>query len=184
MTGKRKNYLLQGFGVNDLDYPVSNCPFYKKWADMIRRCYSANWHAKKPSYIGTQTDDVWRFASGFKSWMEQQNWQGNHLDKDLLVKGNKIYSPETCIFVSPLVNSFLTERDLDRGEWPLGVHKYWNKFAATCNQLGGKRKFLGYFFTPEEAHQAWKEEKHRVSCLLADLQTDERVANALRSRYV
>ena len=184
MTGKRKNYLIQGFGINDLDYPVTNCPFYKKWGGLLRRCYATEYLKKKPSYELAYCSEEWKYASSFRAWMEKQDWEGKHLDKDLLIPGNKIYAPEFCIFVSPLVNSFLTDRSADRGEWPIGVHKYRDKFAASCNQLGGKRKFLGYFNDPNEAHLAWKEEKHKVACILADMQCDERVIQALRTRFL
>jgi len=176
--------LIQGFGINDLSYTVSTCPFYKRWAEMLRRCYSAAYHKQKPSYIGTKTHDDWKYASAFKSWMQNQDWEGRQLDKDLLVPNNKIYSPETCVFLSPLVNSFLTERSANRGDYPLGVHKYFNKFAASCNNLGGKRIHLGYFYTQEEAHLAWKRQKHEIACSLAEKETDVRIIQALITRYL
>lgn len=84
--------------------------------------------------------------------METQNWEGMDLDKDILYLENKIYSPETCIFVPHWLNGFVEHNKLTRGKYKLGV--MWDtgkgKFRATSNQ-----KFLGRFDTEEEAHQAW-----------------------------
>jgi hypothetical protein len=115
-----------------------------------------------------------------------QEHEGNHLDKDLLFPGNKIYSPETCSFISPWLNNFLTESGASRGEWPIGVSwkKSDGKFVAQCrDHLAGERYRLGSFDSPELAHKAWRECKHRIAMTYADLQTDPRVSQALRTRY-
>jgi len=109
-----------------------------------------------------------------------------HLDKDLLVRGNLVYSPETCIFISPKVNSFLLESDSSRGKHPIGVS--WNKnaelFMAYCrNVFSNKREFLGYFKDANLAHQAWLSKKRQLACRLAEEQDDERVSTALIERY-
>ena len=75
------------------------CPFYRRWVHMLERCYSERYQEKKPTYIGCTVCEEWLRFSNFKSWMETQDWEGKHLDKDLLVEGNKIYSPDTCILV-------------------------------------------------------------------------------------
>lgn len=119
--------------------------------------------------------------------MEVQSWQGKQLDKDLLVKGNKFYSPENCVFVDRVTNSFTIDRGANRGVWPLGVSfdKRDVKFRAQCsNPFTKKNENLGYFTCSDEAHQAWKKRKHELACQLADLQTDKRVAAALRTRYL
>lgn len=118
--------------------------------------------------------------------MAAQDWEGLDLDKDLLVPGNKVYGPETCIFVVHSVNAFLIDSAKARGQWPLGVS--WrtrdNKFSANCNNPFTKRmEFLGYFTDPNEAHQAWKARKLEHAIALACQQTDERVAMALVARY-
>lgn len=105
--------LVYGVGVNDADYmlkPTVNgrrecCPFYQKWKSMLERCYSDKNFKKYPSYIGCTVCYEWLIFSKFKSWMENQDWKGKQLDKDIRVKGNKIYSPETCSFVSHAVNT-------------------------------------------------------------------------------
>lgn len=187
--------LVHGVGLNDADYAVTpivngkrnRCRFYRTWESMLNRCYSAKYQAKQPTYIGCYVCDEWLTFSNFKKWMEQQDWQGKELDKDLLFVGNKIYSPDTCVFVDKKTNSFANDHGAARGEWPIGVsfHKHVGKFSAQCgNQITEKREHLGYFTCPNEAHKAWKKRKHELACQLADLQNDERVADALRTRYL
>jgi hypothetical protein len=187
-----------GAATNDADYRtqvkvdgkiVWACPYYTKWKDMIKRCYSPILQKKLPTYIGCSVCDEWLLFSSFKKWMEAQSWEGKDLDKDLLFIGNKIYSPETCIFIDHTVNMFTTDSGKTRGEWPLGVyfHKPNGKFQAYCNNpFTLKQEKLGYFTCPEEAHLAWKTHKHELACQLSDsdLVNDPRVAEALRVRYL
>ncbi len=85
---------------------------------------------------------------GLKGWA---------LDKDIIQKGNKLYSKDTCCFVPAEVNHLLVKSDRIRGEYPVGVcfHKAAGKFMAYLN-INGKRKYLGCFPTPEEAFQVYK----------------------------
>lgn len=192
---RNKNKLVHGVGVNDADYPVYKtenrkivwqCPYYRTWLDMLKRAYSAKLKKKYPSYEGVTVCKEWHSFMRFRAWMLAQDWKGNELDKDILFQGNKVYSPDTCVFVDGVVNLFLTDRAASRGEWPIGMH--WNeqnqKLRSQCrNPFTKKLESLGYFTCPDQAHQAWKKRKHELACQLADIQTDERVANALRNRY-
>ena len=185
---------VHGVGVNDANYVVNpmvngkkiHCPFYKAWTNMLRRCYDANLHSKYPTYKGCSVTEEWYSFSEFKSWMEQQDWKDKHLDKDVLIEGNKLYSQSACAFVSAGLNNFLTSNTSDRGQWPIGVscHKRDKSFRAKCqNPFNGKCEHLGCFDTPEEAHEAWRKRKHELACIYADQQTDQRIANALRTRF-
>lgn len=191
----KKIKLIYGVGINDADYNVTKvadsgqeirCQFYRRWTKLLERCYSTTFHKKQTTYAGCFACNDWLTFSNFKAWMEKQDWQGKELDKDILIKGNKVYSPETCAFVSAMTNSFLIERVGARGDWPIGVHFIYeiSKFKSQCsNPFTKKNESLGLFLTPDDAHLAWKKRKHELACQLADLQTDERVANALRLRY-
>jgi hypothetical protein len=187
--------IVAGVGVNDADYDVKVrirgfvvvCPFYQKWKNMLTRCYSNSYQLRKPAYIGCVVCAEWLVFSNFKRWMEGQDWGGKELDKDLLVSGNKIYSPETCVFINESVNLFLTDRANRREKWMTGVdfHKISGKFRAQCrNQITKNKEYLGLFDSESAAHATWKKRKHEIACQLADLQTDERVANSLRTRYL
>lgn len=187
--------MIYGVGFNDADYVVrpsingerAICHFYKTWSDMMKRCYSDKWRVDNQSYIGCSVSPEWHSFMAFKVWMETQDWQGNELDKDLLFTGNKTYSPDVCVFVSSITNSFTVDARAARGEWPIGVYFNINfkKFhARCCNPFTKRQEHLGVFECPNEAHLAWRKRKHEVALQLAELQTDERVANALRLRYL
>lgn len=153
---------------------------------MMNRCYGEDYQAKHPSYEGCYVCEEWLTFSNFKAWMEKQDWEGNELEKDLIISGNKIYSPETCVFVSARVNTFLIENGAARGEFPIGasVDEKSGKFRARCRcVISGKQKTLGYFYSPEEAHKAWLAFKLEQARILAAEQADPRVAKALIYRY-
>lgn len=140
-----------------------------------------------PTYVGCVVSEDWKYFSKFRAWMETQDWQSKELDKDILFKGNKIYSAETCVFVSRELNTFLNDHGNARGLYPLGVcwHKATEMFTAQCSDpKTGKSEHLGLFASPEEAHLAWKAKKHEHALNYADQQTDPRVAEALRTRYL
>lgn len=196
--------LTYGVGTNDADYVVMKhetigyvdgkqkrkkvwgCPYYQAWMDMLKRCYSAKFQEVYPTYKGCTASDEWLTFSRFREWMVAQDWKGRHLDKDLLFEGNKIYSAETCVFVTPSVNTFANDCGASRGAWLIGV--YWNKasekFLAKChNPFTKKREHLGLFACEQQAHEAWQKRKLELAHELAAEQTDQRVAKALIDRY-
>lgn len=129
--------------------------------------------------------DDWLYLSKFKSWMETQEWEGKQIDKDILSPGNKVYGPDVCVFVSREVNTFVTDSSKSRGTFPIGVYfeKDTGKYKSQCWSVEGKRKNLGRFETPEEAHAAWLNFKLEQAHILSSRQDDARVAKALINRY-
>ena len=153
---------------------------------MLERCYSKKYLESNPSYIGTSVCSEWLYATAFKKWMEQKDWHGKCLVKDIVMTGSKLYSPDTCAFVLHATNSFVTASDASRGECPIGVSllKRTNKYQAHCqNPFTGKKEHLGLFSTPEEAHEAWRKRKHELAQLVAATESDMRVVEALKKRY-
>ena len=202
--GKKMNKLVWGVGVNDLGYrvhvreevtkdggkkiwkPVFKCKHYTVWASMLKRCYSKQYLESKPSYIGTSVCSEWLYASEFKKWMEKQDWDGKCLDKDIIVRGNKLYSPETCAFVLPATNSFVIASDASRGDYPVGVSLYkpTGEYRARCsNTFTREDEHLGLFLTPQEAHEAWRKRKQEIAQLVANTESDPRIVAALKKRY-
>jgi hypothetical protein len=177
----KKTKLVFGVGVNDADYAVRPkingkvvvCPFYVAWTNMLSRCYNDGCHKNHPTYIGCTVDSEWFSFKSFKSWMIQQEWEGNALDKDLLIQGNKVYSHKTCIFVSKLINSLLNKNLALRGEDPVGVafHKVRGRYQASC-RVYGKLKYLGLYDTPEEAYEAYKKFKYKHIAEIANQQSE------------
>lgn len=134
--------------------------------------------------MGCFVADEWLYFSRFKAWMETQDWQGKQLDKDILVQGNKVYSADFCVFVDKKVNTFITEKKSNKGEFPAGVDFHKGKYRSQGRSVQtGKQEHLGCYDTPEEAHQVWLNFKLQQAVILADQQTDERVAKALIDRY-
>jgi len=190
----KKPKLVCGVGVNDADYAVNTtgsdgkkrrCPYYATWKSMLMRAYSPKYQAKYPTYIGVTVCEDWHSFMVFRAWMETQDWEGKHLDKDIIVPGNKVYSPATCVFVSPQINTLLVDCAAARGKLPVGVHwhKASSKFCALA-RANGKRRHLGSFATPEAAHRAWRKEKVRIVRTAARECDDPRVsAGLLRHSY-
>jgi hypothetical protein len=160
--------------------------FYITWRNMIERCNSENYKQQYPSYNNCSTDEYWHNFQNFAKWYEEnynpEIMEGWHLDKDILVKGNKVYSPETCCFVPNEINSFFVKGKSRRGNCLIGVSLHRDgKFMASCN-LNKKVKNLGYFKTELEAFQAYKYFKENLATELADKwrgQITEQVYQAL-----
>ena len=85
------------------------------------------------------------------------------LDKDILNKGNKIYSRDTCIFVPQRIDSLFTKSDKTRGKDPIGMSLTpSDNYLVYCNNGYGKNVYLGTYPTKEEAFKIYKEYKENV----------------------
>ena len=131
-----------------------NQDIYKEWTQMIIRCYDPYFLNRYPTYIDCYVCDDWLNFSNFSKWYEENYYKISNekmcLDKDILIKGNKVYSSETCVFVPERINLLFVKRDNDRGELPIGcdLHKNSNRIRVRCNIIENKkikRKSLGYF---------------------------------------
>lgn len=144
--------LVCGVGINDANYAVSKCVFYKKWSDMIRRCYAKKRKNISACYDVCEVASDWKRFSVFKSWMELQDYEGLDLDKDLLVSGNKVYGPETCMFIPHEVNVLIAVKQ--SGPYPLGVTvDRRDKKLSYRARISGRD--LGYFHHPAIAGKAY-----------------------------
>jgi len=181
--------LVFGVGINDSDYATSAnvgglrvvCPVYRKWRDMLMRCYSARYQEKYPSYAGCYVVDEWLTFSNFSDWMVSNDYEGLELDKDILFCGNKVYSPSTCVFVKMKINRLLNNHRVGRGGMMLGVSKSYGRFKSSCRS-DGKTVYLGRFDSEIEAHDAYKEFKYSIIKKLSDGES-EQIKSALL-RYV
>ena len=184
----KRNKLVFGFGANDADYVIApmlngkqvTCVFYETWKSMLRRCYSDKYQNKHPTYIGCSVCDEWLKFSNFKKWMESKDFEGKQIDKDLKIEGNKVYSPNTCMFVSGAINSLLLDCAATRGIYPQGVHfdKSRGKYRSTI-RCEGKKKTLGYYTTIKAAELAYLTAKHEIVKQAAKDETDKEVSAAL-----
>ena len=160
---------------------------YNRWHSMLERCYSDTSKKKNPTYEGCEASENFKSYEYFYEWCNKQigfNNEGWHLDKDLLVKGNKVYSEDSCVFLPQEINKILTKRTTSRGEYLIGI--YWSKthkaFKAQVRKNKGGRECLGYFATELGAFNTYKVAKEAFIKEQANkwkLQIDERAYEAL-----
>lgn len=149
-------------------YSSKDRKIYDLWAKMLERCYNEKVRDKQPTYLVVTVCDEWLNFQNFAAWCEAQDFfnakddkgRPYQLDKDILIKGNRVYSPETCCFVPKDINLLLLTSKKARGDYPIGVSylKTGRVFRADLS-INGKLKYLGAFRSPEEAFQAYKRAK-------------------------
>ena len=188
--------LVYGVGVSGIKYPSKlngrNTREYDLWHSMLQRCYSDTYKNKYPTYEGCKCSENFKSYEYFYEWCHKQIGFGVadfELDKDLLVKGNKVYSENVCVFIPSEINSLLTKRTASRGNHLIGV--CWSNankaFVAQVRKNKGKREWLGCFNTELEAFNAYKQAKESFVKEQANnwkSQIDERAYNALMSYEV
>ena len=150
---------------------------YKCWQGMLKRCYSVKYQEKYQTYKGCSVCTDWLYYSNFKKWYDDNYYEIDgkisQLDKDILIKGNKVYSPNTCVFVPNFINTLFTKNQNRRGELPIGV-SYYKRNKKYRTQLSmykdGKstQKFLGYYNTSNEAFEVYKRAKEDYIKEVAD----------------
>ena len=194
-------YIPSVFGVGILGnkYPSAvngvKTKEYILWYSMLTRCYSDTHQKKYPTYIGCEVSNNFKSYEYFYEWCNKQvgfRNSGWHLDKDLLIKGNKVYSEDSCIFIPTEINTVLIKCTASRGEYLIGV--YWHKtnkaFAAQVSKSKGKQECLGYFKTETEAFNSYKKAKKAKEAFIKEQankwksQIDERAYNALMNYQV
>lgn len=184
----RNTYIPSVFGVGYLGDEKSSDGFgkhkysYKVWKSMLLRCYSEKYRYKFPTYGNTEVCNEWHCFSNFEKWFDENYYEikneKTHLDKDILFKGNKIYSPSTCCFVPQSINKLFTKTDKLRGEYPIGVSydKINKKYSSTCSLTKNNKKvhiYLGIFNTPEESFIAYKNYKENLIKNIANKYKDK-----------
>lgn len=159
---------------------------YILWRSMLQRCYDEKFIKDFPTYTKAVTSENFNNYDWFYEWCNKQigfGLEGFELDKDLLVKGSKVYSEDTCVFLPKEINNVLIKRDNDRGNYLLGVDfsKATGEFRSRLN-IHGKSTHLGYYKTELEAFNAYKIAKENYIKELAEKykhQIDQRAYNAL-----
>ena len=157
-----------GVGILGNKYPTKingrNTKEYVLWTSMLKRCCNDTFKKKYPTYEVCEVGDNFKSYEYFYEWCHKQIGFGNNgwqLDKDLLIKGNKVYSESTCVFLPQEINSVLTKSTATRGGCLIGVNrdKRSMAFKATVSKNKGKQEHLGYFKTELEAFNAYKTAK-------------------------
>lgn len=166
---------------------------YITWKGILERCYHEKRRHKNLTYINCEVCEEWLCYTDFSQWFKENYYEveGERmcLDKDILYKGNKIYSPNTCIFVPERINTLFIKRDSKRGKYPIGVkyNKQNDKFESSCSvydfkENKSKNEYLGLYDTPEKAFEVYKQFKEKYIKEVADYYKDqisEKLYNAM-----
>lgn len=168
---------IRGVGLFDVGFKpyIDEKPLwqYRVWKNMLERCLSDKFKGENTSYKDVTCCDEWFSFATFLEWVNREvgysgKPEGMELDKDLIIRGNKAYSPETCSFVPKSINLLLGSNKAVRGEWPVGVrlHKRSGKFDARMS-CGNEKRYLGLFDNPQDAFVAYKTAKEAQIKLVA-----------------
>lgn len=182
---------VEGIGINDLEFTETHMqprhPYYYMWVNMLRRSHNVY---STYAYAGASCDKNWIYFSKFIEDISnienhikgvEDSWQ---LDKDILVKGNKHYSKETCCFVPKEINSLLVSARQRRGKLPVGVgYNKRDKLFTSTVSIEGKRKSLGCYKDEISAFQAYKLAKEQHIKYIADKFKDEIASNVYEALY-
>lgn len=159
---------IYGIGITGCKYPTKvngvSTKEYNAWIDMLKRCFMKKTKDKQPSYKDVECCEEWLNFESFCDWLHSQpnfdKWKNGYrweIDKDILFKRNKTYSPDTCCLVPQNVNCLFLKREAERGMYPIGVRYTNDGFLATCrNPFLNKSVELGLYSTPEKAFIAYK----------------------------
>lgn len=170
-------------GINDIEDGSKNISYFY-WKHMLRRCYDDKLLIKYPTYIGCSVCEEWKYYSNFKKWYEENYYEIDDekmcLDKDILHKGNKLYSSDTCVFAPNRINTLFVKNNSHRGNLPIGVsyHKQNDKYQVVFKISKEKLKYLGCYNDPIEAFNIYKYEKEKLVKQVAD-QYKDKIPNKL-----
>ena len=172
-----------GIGIIGTKYPVSiNCKKIKEynvWQSMLQRCHSTLYKEKRVAYKDVTCCEEWLNYENFYEWLHSQSnfdkwYKGNRwaVDKDILYKGNKVYSPENCCLIPQNVNCLFLKREAERGKYPIGVYCTEDGFAARCrNPFLDKAVEIGKYSTPENAfYFGYKPYKEDIIKMVAEVE--------------
>lgn len=157
--------LVMGVGINDGKYPMKalgeDLREYKLWQNLLARCCSPKTQQRQPTYFGCSVSENFKNYSYFYEWCQNQvgfGQKGFQLDKDLILRGNRLYSEDRCLFLPQELNKLIASRTAIKGQPTMGVSAHQGKFVARCRREPAPY-YLGIFGTIEEAFSAYKQAK-------------------------
>lgn len=153
-------------------------PQYTTWINMLKRCYCGKFHDNYPTYKDCSVCDEWLNFQNFAEWYDSNYYEIEgekmQLDKDILIKGNKVYNPETCIFVPERINKLFVKRDSSRGDLPIGVALDKRNGIYVIHQLKNSINYNPKTTnTPEKAFLFYKENKEKYIQEMAEKYKDK-----------
>ena len=150
---------LRTVSVNGIRFTTRAGAYYM---EMMRRCNTSLQIGKYDTYKGCSSE--FKDFQDFAGWATKQVYYGlGQLDKDLLVKGNKLYSKRTCLFIPTGLNNLLTKCNKARGDLPIGVHLDEKRgYKVACADGSGSKTYLGYYQDAETAFSVYKTYKESI----------------------
>lgn len=145
-----------GVGICDVHHNKGQ-QYYEIWHSILCRAVGKKYRRRYTSYEGCSVCDEWLSLSNFKRWFEDPEngyCEGYHIDKDLIVKGNKEYAPDKCCFLPPEINLAIIRKRKTNG-LPSGVTLKKGRYISQIS-IGKEKKHLGSFNSAEEAFQVYK----------------------------
>ena len=155
---------------------------YQTWHGMLRRCYNSKHQEEHHTYVNCKVLEDWHNFQNFGEWDEDNYYEIEgermELDKDILIKHNKIYSPETCMYMPQTINLLFTKRQNYRGKSVIGTSPVNGKYLVQCHLINlktgkSKQKTLGYYDTEIEAFEVYKYHKEKNIKQVADYYKDK-----------
>ena len=164
-----------------------NEKIYNAWHNMMRRCYDEEFHKKQPTYKDCKVCEEWHNYGNFQKWWNECYYELENekveLDKDILIKGNKIYSPNTCVFVPSYINKLFVGRKKDNS-LPRGIYydKKINKYISQI-VIRGKKYNLGRYNTIVEAERVYNNARFKAIKDIAEEYKDK-IPDKLYNRLI
>jgi len=174
-----------GYGKYNSKLEINGINIWKMWYHMLSRCYDINSQEfKTRTYVDCSVAPIWHNFQNFAEWCIQNLKYNFVIDKDILFKGNKIYSPETCCFVPKEINGLFITQKINRGKYPIGVCfiSERNKYMSHCH-INENQKTLGYFNTSDEAFLIYKKYKEQYIKEIADKWCKYILSNVYQAMY-
>jgi hypothetical protein len=141
---------------------------YTTWKNILTRCYDENFQLKQPTYIGCTVDKRWHNFQIFAEWYEKNYIDDWQIDKDILIKGNKIYGPDTCCFVPEEINKLFSKSEASRGKFPIGVYNRNNTYYTQIQKFN-KLIYLGTYNSIDKTFEIYKIEKEKYIKEVAEI---------------
>lgn len=145
----------RGYGLNT-DYKIMGVNLYDLWDNVCKRTLCTKYKGNRATYEKCTLSEKWYNFQNFLSWAKC-NLIGEkfQLDKDLLLKGNKLYSEDTCCFLPKEINTALITKRSKSSNLPVGVGVDKKRFTARLSKNGEVVR-LGNFDDPLKAFSAYK----------------------------
>lgn len=160
-------YLGEGVYQSRAGTKTPKTPEYSLWSGVLSRCYYRKTAGLHTAYEGVTVAECWHNFQNMAEWCQHQigfGREGWDIDKDALVRGNKVYGPDTCCFLPQEINRMLS--GILTGCAGYSVRKN-GSYRVRC-RIDGKEVTIGHFTCKDKAFLAYKDVKEKEIKRLAN----------------